>query len=110
MRVLCTSCRERQDIGKNRFLHGKNKRSGGVCVTCYWEKGVREDDEHEPTYRHLVECRNCGARYTFDNKSKTRKGYTNSVPCDACGQTAPHTVIAVAELACINIDDLEARI
>ena len=60
-------------------------------------------------FRHMVECRGCGAKYKFDNKRKTPKGFTNSVPCEACGETTPHTVIIVAELVNISIDDLEVQ-
>ena len=61
-------------------------------------------------FRHMVECRGCGAKYKFDAKRKTPKNYTNKVPCEACGEITPHTVIIVAELIHINIDDLKVQV
>lgn len=58
------------------------------------------------TYRHIVECRNCGATYRFDDPEKTPKGYTNTVYCRNCKRHAPHTVILIAEITNIPVKDL----
>lgn len=58
-------------------------------------------------YRHIVECRNCGARYRFDDPKKTPKGFTNTVYCRGCKRRAPHTVILTARMMDIPLENLE---
>ena len=61
------------------------------------------------TYRHMVECRNCGALYRFDDPKETPRGFTNTVYCRNYKRKAPHTVIATARMMNIPVKDLPIR-